>query len=277
LIAIGGVYQYYFDPSIGNYMLYVDNQISTTDNPSGVTLRATSFIGSPQMLSFILGITLFDVVIYKNTKFIFPLIFLLFCYAGLLSGSASFGGALLLFLIAYVLNVKKNYLNTLFFSILTTILIFVYAIILEIESDTAMLNSLKFGLTSHIEYYQHMFSNINITIFGNGLGSANRLSEIYLNIENIYNDKFIENVESYLLAMIHESGIFGFLVLLSIVVKVFFITLRKKEYFKIMQLVYLLLNMLFTPVMTGVTGIFIGSFYLLRPLFHNSGFHKKYD
>jgi len=265
VMALSGVYQFHFDPTIGGYSLYQYPEEIT------VTLRATGFIGSPQVLSFLMVVALFQTHMIQGFKYL--IVTALFVYVGLLSGGGAFGGALMMYSLAIIVYSKDRWKRLLFASLGALVLLFIG---LNSDNDlymkdVAYLNAIKLGVSSHIPYYVDMFNNIEVTFFGNGLGSANRLSEIYFGFQWLYPDLFIEKTESAWISILHERGIFGVVGYLALIIASIYHGTRtnnkEEAWFNMIFMLYLMLNMLFTPVLTGFTGSFIGLYFILRPIF----------
>ena len=113
LIALGAIYQYFFDQSLFNFNYHIHFSNLEMIYSGQITKRATSFIGSPQMLGFymfyLIGLAM--LVYNKNSRYGLQWgMIVIFMIAGLLSGSAAFLGSLLIFILSYLL-LKQNKLK----------------------------------------------------------------------------------------------------------------------------------------------------------------------
>jgi len=265
VMALSGVYQYHFDPTIGGYSLYQYPEEIT------VTLRATGFIGSPQVLSFLMAAALFQTHMIQGFKYL--IVTALFVYAGLLSGGAAFGGALMMYSLTTIVYSKDRWKRLLFASLGVLVLLFIG---LNSDNylymkDVAYLNAIKMGVSAHMPYYVDMINNIEVTFFGNGLGSANRLSEIYFEFQGLYSGLFIAKVESALISILHERGVIGVAGYLALIASSIYygsrINNKEVSRFNMIFMLYIIFNMMLTPVLTSFTGSFIGLYFILRPVF----------
>ena len=278
IMVFGSIAQYHFiDPSlIGGYSLYQDGY---DPELSPYTLRSTSFIGSPQMLGFFCAIFAFFSISREYSLGFIPLIPIII-YAGLLSGSTAFGIAagMLFFSLPFIdwQRYKSFYIYLL--PLLVILISYFLYEFLTSEEDVALLNALRLGLDSHIPYYQAMLEKINFSLIGEGFGSANRLSEVS-NITLDYGYQFIPMVESSVLSIFHEQGIvgtifFGIMIISSIVCSILY---QEKSISRshTVLVIYLILNAMATPVITGYTGLILTYFILLNPLKDFYKYHQK--
>ena len=269
IMVLGSISQYHFiDPSlIGGYTLYQDGY---DPELSPITLRSTSFIGSPQMLGFFCSVYLFFLV-SRDYKIPFVPLLPLTIYGGLLSGSSAFVIALgVLFFALPIINWKKYkifYIYLLPILILSTL--YILFDFLNSGEDTAVISALSIGIESHIPYYLDMLKKIELSLFGQGFGAANRISEV-AGINQDYGYYFISMVESAGLSIFHEQGILGILFFLTLIIGSVYLAYNYQEknkfYSHLCLTIYLFLNTMATPVVTSYTGLIITYFILLNPL-----------
>ena len=127
-----------------------------------------------------------------------------------------------------------------------------------------------------------MLKKIELSLFGQGFGAANRISEV-VGINQDYGYYFIPMVESAGLSIFHEQGFVGVFFFLTLIVGSLYLSFNYQEKEKFTAhfclIIYLFLNTMATPVVTSYTGLIITYFILLNPLidYYNNIRNQEYE
>jgi hypothetical protein len=267
-IALSTLYQYLFDFSLFgfNNHVYLGNYDAIILGK--ITKRATSFLG-PQILGLYLFIFAGVSLMIKKKSIKFPL-FSLYFIAGLMTGSATFIGSLLVCIISYFYRKreKRNFkrLNLIFYLLIIIIPLY-FAYTKFLNSDNAFINVFRIDFATHLPYYIDTISNSNkhtISYLGNGLGTTDRLTEVIYkeHIPSIWKPRN----ESYFVKIYYEMGLISLLSLLCLFISIF----KKISKYENINTIYIvkglfigcLANMVVSPALTGITMA-----YFIWPLF----------
>jgi hypothetical protein len=114
-----------------------------------------------------------------------------------------------------------------------------------------------------------MINKIDLSLIGQGFGSANRISEV-IQINQQFGYYFIPMVESAGLSIFHEQGFFGVIYFFILISGSIYLSLNyqttQKSVAHIFLIFYLFLNAMATPVITGYSGLILTYFIILNPL-----------
>jgi hypothetical protein len=204
--------QYFFSPTLFGLIPIDSNQMKWADGKAFIEyaafFRATSTLGSPQVLALFCALTLILSVKYK--KLLKPKVFY-FSALGLAIGGALSGGKSF-FLIVILFYLMTRFRD--FFSRIRTflmggaiLLIIIYAGQMAIDTVPAIdrVFSLEAILEqensdSRLDKYMYILNETN-PLYGNGLGSITNKST-----------EGLRAAESYILKIYYEAGIFPFLI-----------------------------------------------------------------
>lgn len=272
IMAAFGIYQYHFDRElwVNPHTLYGDTLMLSL-NPQ-VSLRATSFIGSPQNLAFLIVVAMPFIGSTFSSRAGRALAWATVLYGGILSGSGTLGVGLLAYG-AYRLWVMGSArgLFTVFsivFAVVGAYLVLVVVSLGEGMGEHPLRGIVTLGLEDHLPFYQDQLANTSDNIWrflvGRGLGHADRLVELFAPTDWVaYN-------ESHALRVLYETGLIGSALLIGVgVVSLWSIRrignagLRGPMAFSA-AMVYA--NAMATPVLSGFTGSIVGSLFIVYPL-----------
>ncbi len=281
ILALAAIYQYFFDQSLFdfNYHIHYSDYDKILDGI--ITKRATSFIGSPQMLAAYMFILVIPILFIKEqfhpvVKYIATSIFIL---AGLVSGSAAFFGSIIASIIAYsLINTKWDKTlriksSIIYLGILLAAITFVYQSYQL--TDIAFVNSFKLGGSSHLDAYVYTISDSNNSIimqlWGQGLGTTDRLVEVLYGGDTPVNWK--ASNESYLTKLYYEIGLIGLLLFLWFIFITIKVLLRNRNDEKVNLFTAIVIgcfaNIIVSPVFTGLGMAYFMWFILIVPIFYD--------
>jgi len=266
LMAFFSIYQYFLDYElfVKPHSLYAN--IEALEAQSHITRRSTSFIGSPQNLGFylIMVFPLTNLFLKRSLHRLISKAIVL--GGGFLSGSATFGGGLIVLWMIHEIDRKRK--RTLI--IILLMLVFLFVLTGDpFKKDAAYLNSLSLGFASHFSYYEKYFQDISPVqfLFGHGLGYADRLTERYF--VDRPDAGWMPSSESFILRIYYEVGVIG-IVLYALIVSSSLQFLRRDRYRSFPKplfaiCVLIIVNAVFTPVQSGITGSFLSWPFLIYP------------
>lgn len=208
--------QYFFSPTLFGLIPINSNQLIWADGKAFIEyaafFRATSTLGSPQVLALFCGLTLILSVKYK--KLLNPKVFyfsaLGLAIGGALSGSKSFFLIVILF---YLMTHFRNFFSRIGTFLVggTILLVIIFAGQMAVDAIPALdrVFSLQAILEqenndSRIDKYMYILTETN-PLYGNGLGSITNKSE-----------EGLQAAESYFLKIYYEVGVFPFLIFIII-------------------------------------------------------------
>ena len=268
--AILGIYQYFIDFSLGGLVTHNVYGDSILMSSGKILKRSTGLIGSPQNYSLYMGImTIFALATLNKSKVKFMLT-LIIVIGGILSGSRAYSVFIASTLVVYIIFKLKNKISIkrlVQINLLIILFILTYIVFnknIEI-SENSTINRL-FTLFNDWPALNIFIDNINDIklidlIFGKGLGYNERLVSMFLGNINEY-----RSVESYILSMLLQGGIFTIIAFICLYISVLIKCLRKKEYYSIGLIIAIFINMMVTPSINGlgmsfiVWGIFVNKY-----------------
>jgi hypothetical protein len=265
-MAVFSIYQYFL-----NYELFVKphslyGNAEVYEAQSHITRRSTSFIGSPQNLGFYL-ILIFPLTnVFLRGKFLRLGSKAAILLGGLLSGSATFGGGLVILAVLHELGRKRRRALVL----IAMVLVFLFLLAGNpFQRDEAYLNVLNMGIASHLSYYEKYFQDLSAAqfFFGHGLGYADRLTEKYF--VDRPDSGWLSSSESFLLRVYYELGAVGTILYATIIYFAIRILRANQSDFLSNTLfgisILIVVNGVFTPVQSGITGSFLAWPFLIYP------------
>jgi len=271
VMTVFAIYQFFYNPTlfgIKPHELYSNVDILDVI----VTRRATSFIGSTQNLGIYLGV-MCGFLMLTDFRWIAKMLLLsLFFIGGILSGTRAFFLFIVIFFFAYYFRHLEN-----FGSLLSMLIIglFFYSLIIifqrmNVEVAHRVYVLADKGVVSHFDFWLPFITHDNLYhyIFGQGIGTAERLSEVLT-------DNYVPNTESYLLKLYHEIGISGLCAfLLAYGVSMYNAFKKKSRFGKAIFaiLLGLITNLVATPSFAGLTMSFVIWPIILFPLSSSLGF-----
>ena len=213
LMALGAIIQYFVSSNLfGLIQSNVYAPAEGTVNPN-VTLRAISFISSPQSLGLFLA-SIFVIRLYYynlNIKNIFiqGMIF----FAGILTGSKAFIIFIGVAIFASLINFKFRSLIYILFGI---VVLFFFGNYLDFETlerftqiGTRIIFLSEYGTFQIWMSFLNYQSTLTQELFGHGLGVLNTSAQ------DFYNYKILGgSSESYLVQLYFETGIIGLIIFL---------------------------------------------------------------
>lgn len=257
LTSVFALYQFFVDPTlfgINPHRMYGDPEMLKT----GITRRATSYIGSPQNLGLFMAVLFGFASLTKFKRAFTYLIQLLFVLGGLVSGSAAFAAYLFGFLSGYIISRFRSIISGIAFGLL--IIMVTCSFSSQVKIDHAVVNVFKMDIYNHIPYYIPFLSyeSLQNLIFGRGLGMCDRLIEVLTN--KAPPTIWMPGVESYILKIYYEMGAIGVLGLAILYGKALLNSFRVKTKtgnLLFASLLGLSTNLLGTPSFTGLTMSFL--------------------
>jgi hypothetical protein len=212
IIGYLALLQYFFSPTLFGLIAIDSNQMKWADGKAFIEyatfFRATSTLGSPQVLALFCGLTLILSVRYK--KLLKPKVFY-FSALGLAIGGALSGGKsfFLIVILFFLLTRFRDFFSRIRAFLVggAILLIIIFAGQMTIDSVPALdrVFSLEAILAqenndSRLVKYLYIFNETN-PLYGNGLGSITNKSAGGLRA-----------AESYIFKIYYEAGIFPFLI-----------------------------------------------------------------
>ena len=270
ITAILTIYQYHIDQSLFGFNRHQHYSDLVLIERGTITQRATGLIGSPQVLGLFLYLV-FALTIFWPIKKYKSIFLALIGYAGLLSGSSIFGGSTLMFLLSRWV-IEKGFITSKrdYFPILLLLILLPVGLVITFSfsfMQEALFSSLNFNITGHLPFYLTFLEGQNISIFGKGLGYSDRLIEVFFNFRPPIGWK---SNESYILKIIYEFGILGVILFSTFLISILFKSYKIKNelgLFYYSLSIGFILNIIFTPALTGLTASYIVWFFLIFPFF----------
>tara|TARA_B110000879_G_C11184113_1_gene520282 strand:- start:4519 stop:5598 length:1080 start_codon:yes stop_codon:yes gene_type:complete len=258
LMAFGAFFQYFISSNL--FGLIQSDVYAPSDgiiNPN-VTLRAISFINSPQSLGLFLASIFTLRLFYLKSSFINVLYQCLIFFAGILTGSKAFVLFISAALFSSIINFK---LKIWLYLISGLVCLYFFRIYLDIETlerftqiGTRIFFLSEYGTFQIWMNFLNYPSSVFQELFGHGLGVLNTSAQ------NLYDYKILTgSAESFLVQLYFETGLVGLLTFLLfyilIVIKCFLNSYIKPVGY---VLVGSLVIMIGTPAFFG----FVNSFWM---------------
>ncbi len=263
-----GVYQFFVDPTlfgVNPHRIYSDlEQLAR-----GVTLRATSFIGSPQTFGGYMGVMWGLAHLVRRLGVRFPLLVAV-GIAGLLSGSGIFFAMVLGFTAVRVVSGMRTPARFLASVAGITIGAMIVVALQGIDIDEAVYRALSLDASGHVsEWFKFLVpTSLERTVFGHGLGVSDRLVEVLS--EGNVPAQWVTEQESYLIKVFYEAGLVGIVAFAGLYAAA---CLRcawgagHAPRVMLALLVGLVANLFAAPAFAGLTFSFVAWPLILAPLF----------
>lgn len=212
IIGYLALLQYFFSPTLFGLIGSDSNQMLWADGKSFIEyapfFRATSTLGSPQVLALFCALTL--TLTFRYKKLLKPKVFR-FSALGLAIGGALSGGKsfFLIIIMFFLLIYFRNFVTRIHTFLVGAAILSIFIILGEMIIDSTPALDRVFSLDSIIEQeqedsrvgkYLYILNETN-PLYGNGLGSITNKST-----------EGLQAAESYILKIYYEVGIFAVLV-----------------------------------------------------------------
>lgn len=211
IIAVLAIVQYFFSPNLYGFYIADEGMMKWATGSDferySAYFRASSLLGSPQILGLSMALYLIVFLEYfiKKKNFLDILLIVLYIIAGSLSGSKSFFVLVGIYLIVKILMSKSNLSTKFFFLMLIAITIYVLNYYSEtlgfldrITDTQGVMESERRG-----RWARYSFVFDNISFIGEGPGVAQAISGY---------KRDMNALESYIFQMLYELGIITFLI-----------------------------------------------------------------
>jgi hypothetical protein len=271
ITAVVAIYQFYISPELHGILpprYYTHEEFLA----QGFTKRATSFIGSPQNLGVYLGLVLGCLPLVPMKRWVMIGLAAVMIWGGLVSGSAAFAACLVLLFIGYCWNARRVPAMVLRASLAVPLLVFLVAVqsIENLESTPFAVLYMGNPLEDRLPLYTSLmeYEDPYTTLFGHGLGTATRVTEVLLGEGATPRDW--KTSESYLATIWHETGLVGFGAFVLIYVVALIRAARRPglEGRLLVGILFAIVgNLVATPAFTGLTMACIVWPFILYPLF----------
>ena len=271
--AVIAIFQYFWSPDLLGIMPPRPHT-SADLIAQGFTKRATGLIGSPQNLGIYMAIAGVCVALAARTRTARLLLWLPMVVAGGVSGSAAFVFATLMALAAYgCLVAKRSFLRAAALVLLCTIGISGVWMAQGVRGleNLPLVGGLYMGnpLEDRLPYYTDLLvtGSPRELLFGHGLGTASRVSEVLLGDEPV--PDVWKPSESHFATIFYEMGLVGFVGFCFIALTALWRCLSTKGTTPIATFVILVMlfsNIAIAPSFSGLTLSAVAWPFILLPV-----------
>jgi hypothetical protein len=252
VVGLVGIYQYYIDFSIFGLNRHIHYGDYERIYYEVYTKRVTSTVGSPQNCGLILYIGfIVGLFTIENKKLKYAYLILIF-FTGILSGSGAFIGIMIISLLFTNFSEMSPALSY-YIKITLFILMLLFAFKpFNLGLNGAIEGSFNISPESHLPYYSKYIESTDLSIFGRGLGTSDRLTMKYVIIDS--SNLWIPEPESHLLKLASEIGIFTLVIIAFNLISIIQTRRHNKQKYIDYLCIGILANVIFTPAVSGFTG-----------------------